>query len=106
MKFAHCLRLGLLASLAVATLASPSFAAKAKPAPEKPLVKITFATDWKAQAEHGGYYQALALGLYKKAGLDVTIRQGGPAVNPPQLIAARAVDFVMGPNQFQPPHLG
>lgn len=83
--------------------ASPAIAAEPKPAaPAKPLVKVTFATDWKAQAEHGGYYQALATGLYKKAGLDVTIRQGGPAVNPPQLIAAGAVDFAMGSNQFQP----
>ncbi len=91
----------LAAALSVGS--APAFAADPKPAePAKPLTKITFATDWKAQAEHGGYYQALALGLYEKAGLDVTIRQGGPAVNPPQLIAAGAVDFAMGSNQFQP----
>src|SRR5882672_12350504 len=90
-------------ALGVATIATPVFAAKAKPsAPAKPLVKIVFATDWKAQAEHGGYYQALATGLYKKAGLDVTIKQGGPAVNTPQLIAAGAVDFAMASNAFQP----
>jgi NitT/TauT family transport system substrate-binding protein len=68
-------------------------------------VKVTFVTDWKAQAEHGGFYQALAKGLYKKAGLDVTIKQGGPAVNTPQLIAAGAVDFAMGSNHFQPLNL-
>jgi NitT/TauT family transport system substrate-binding protein len=97
----------LIASAIVLLLAnSVAFAAKPKPAPAvKPLLKIVFATDWKAQAEHGGYYQALATGLYKKAGLDVTIRQGGPAVNPPQLIAAGAVDFAMGSNQFQPLNL-
>jgi NitT/TauT family transport system substrate-binding protein len=72
------------------------------PPPEPQLTKVTFVTDWKAQAEHGGYYQALATGLYKKAGLDVTIKQGGPAVNTPQLIAAGAVDFAMGSNSFQP----
>ena len=44
-----------------------------------PLTKIRFVTDWKAQAEHGGFYEALAEGLYKKAGLDVTILEGGPA---------------------------
>jgi NitT/TauT family transport system substrate-binding protein len=92
--------LALLASIAFVGV-TPAFAAKPKPV-AKPLVKVTFATDWKAQAEHGGYYQALATGLYKKAGLDVTIRQGGPAVNPPQLIAAGAVDFAIGSNQFQP----
>lgn len=80
-------------------LCSPALAAKPK-APT--LVKVTFVTDWKAQAEHGGFYQALAAGLYKKAGLDVSIKQGGPSVNTPQLIAAGAVDFAMGSNHFQP----
>ncbi len=81
--------------------------ASGAPAPTKPaqLVKVTFVTDWKAQAEHGGFYHALAEGLYAKAGLDVTIRQGGPAVNTPQLIAAGAVEFAMGSNHFQPLNL-
>ena len=43
--------------------------------------KVVFATNWKAQAAHGGFYQALADGTYRKAGLDVTIQQGGPQVN-------------------------
>nr|MCU0814797.1 ABC transporter substrate-binding protein [Burkholderiaceae bacterium] len=43
--------------------------------------KFTYTTNWYAQAEHGGFYQALATGLYKNAGLDVTIRMGGPQVN-------------------------
>jgi NitT/TauT family transport system substrate-binding protein len=55
--------------------------------------KLRFLVDWKAQAEHGGYYQALMTGLYKKHGLDVTIVQGGPSVNNQQLIAAGAVDL-------------
>lgn len=61
---------------------------------------IRFATDWHAQAEHGGFYEALATGEYKKRGLDVTIVQGGPAVNVPQLLAAGAVDMGMGSNSF------
>jgi NitT/TauT family transport system substrate-binding protein len=61
---------------------------------------ITFVTDWKAQAEHGGFYEALAEGLYAKRGLDVTIRQGGPQVNVPQLIAGGAADFGIGSNGF------
>jgi NitT/TauT family transport system substrate-binding protein len=80
-------------------LASLVLAATAIAAPK---TKVTFVTDWQAQAEHGGYYQALAKGIYAKHGLDVTIRMGGPAVNPPQLIAAGAADFVMGSNSFQP----
>lgn len=67
--------------------------------------KITFATDWKAQAEQGGFYQALAEGLYEKHGLDVEILQGGPAVNIPQLMAAGAVDLGMGSNSFIPLNL-
>jgi len=56
---------------------------------------ITFATDWLAQAEHGGFYQAVAEGTYRKHGLDVTIRMGGPQVNGLQLLAARQLDVVM-----------
>ena len=66
------------------------------------LEPISFATDWKAQAEQGGFYQAKALGLYEKAGLDVTIRGGGPGVNIPQLLGAGAIDFGMGSNSFIP----
>jgi NitT/TauT family transport system substrate-binding protein len=64
--------------------------------------KITFGTDWKAQAEHGGFYQALATGLYKNRGIDVTIRQGGPQINESQLLAAGRIDFSMGPTSFIP----
>ena len=66
------------------------------------LEPVSFATDWKAQAEQGGFYQAKALGLYEKAGLDVTIRGGGPGVNIPQLLGAGAIDFGMGSNSFIP----
>jgi NitT/TauT family transport system substrate-binding protein len=58
--------------------------------------KITFLTSWYAQAEHGGFYQALAKGLYKQAGLDVTIRMGGPQVNGMQLMMAGQADMHMG----------
>ncbi len=57
--------------------------------------RIVFATDWLAQAEHGGFYQAVAEGLYKKQGLDVTIRMGGPQVNGMQLLAAGQLDIAM-----------
>ena len=59
---------------------------------------VTFATNWKAQAAHGGFYQAVADGTYKKYGLDVTIRQGGPQVNNRPLLPARRVDFLMTGN--------
>jgi NitT/TauT family transport system substrate-binding protein len=58
--------------------------------------KFTYLTNWFAQAEHGGYYQAVATGLYKKAGLDVTLKMGGPQVNGMQLLAAGQTDCYMG----------
>ena len=61
---------------------------------------VTFVTDWKAQAEHGGFYEALAEGLYARRGLDVKIVQGGPSVNVPQLLAGGAADFGIGSNDF------
>lgn len=64
--------------------------------------EIRFQTDWKAQAEHGGFYQALALGFYHAEGLDVRIRQGGPQVDNPRLMAAGALDLAMASNSFQP----
>src|SRR3954465_4588743 len=75
------------------------------PSQGKPQTKISFVTDWKAQAEHGGFYQALAEGLYAKHGLDVRIMQGGAAVNVPQLLAGGAADFGMGSNNFIPLNL-
>ena len=74
--------------LAIALLALPL----AAPAQDK----ITFMTSWYAQAEHGGFYQALAKGLYKKHGLDVTIKMGGPQVNGMQLMMAGQADMHMG----------
>ncbi|MBL8328969.1 MAG: ABC transporter substrate-binding protein [Rubrivivax sp.] len=60
--------------------------------------KITFATNWKAQAAHGGFYQALADGTYRKAGLAVTIQPGGPQVNNRPLLPAGRIDFLMTGN--------
>jgi NitT/TauT family transport system substrate-binding protein len=58
--------------------------------------KVTFGTNWLAQAEHGGYYQAVADGTYAKYNLDVTIRQGGPQAPNGQLLIAGQLDFYMG----------
>ena len=68
-------------------------------------VRLRFATDWRAQAEHGGFYQALASGAYEKRGLNVQIIQGGPSVNVPQLLASGAVELGMGSNSFIPLNL-
>ena len=76
----------LLAAVLVAAAAAPALAQD----------KITFLTSWYAQAEHGGFYQAIATGLYKKHGLDVTIKMGGPQVNGMQLLMAGQADVIMG----------
>lgn len=60
--------------------------------------KITFATNWKAQAAHGGFYQAVADGTYRKYGLEVTIQPGGPQVNNRPLLPAGRIDFLMTGN--------
>ena len=77
----------------IAIAAMLAFAADAHAA--QPLQKIIFSTDWLAQAEHGGFYQALAEGTYGKYGLDVDIRMGGPQVNGLQLLAAGRLDVAM-----------
>ncbi len=63
--------------------------------------KVTFATNWVAQAEHGGYYQAIADGTFKKYNLEVTIRPGGPQSNERALLPAKRIDFLMGGNMIQ-----
>jgi len=63
---------------------------------------VKFGTDWKAEAEHGGYYQAIATGIYKKHGLEVNLRPGGPQVNHAQLLAAGVLDFNIASNSFVP----
>lgn len=61
------------------------------------LDKVTFGTNWVAQAEHGGFYQAIATGIYKDHGLDLRIKMGGPQVpSGTQLLMGGAVDFFMG----------
>jgi NitT/TauT family transport system substrate-binding protein len=88
-----------LAVAAVVLLAACSPKKTEAPAAGQPTA-IRFATDWRAQAEHGGFYEALANGEYRKRGLDVTIVRGGPGSNVPQLLAAGSVDLGMGSNSF------
>jgi NitT/TauT family transport system substrate-binding protein len=63
--------------------------------------KLTYMTNWYAQAEHGGFYQAVATGIYKKYGLDVTIKMGGPQVNIMQMLGAGQTDCIMGSSDLQ-----
>ena len=73
----------------------------AQPTQAQTLDKVTFGTNWVAQAEHGGYYQALADGTYKKYGLDVTILPGGPNANNRILLPVGKIDFYMSANLLQ-----
>ncbi|HTK13716.1 MAG TPA: ABC transporter substrate-binding protein [Xanthobacteraceae bacterium] len=65
------------------------------------LTNVTFGTNWVAEAEHGGFYQAVADGTYKRYGLDVTIRQGGPNINNRILLPTGRIDFFMSANSLQ-----
>jgi NitT/TauT family transport system substrate-binding protein len=82
-----------LSVLLLATLATQASA--------QALDKVRFGTNWVAEAEHGGYYQALADGTYKKFGLDVTIVPGGPNVNNRILLPVGKLDFFMSANSLQ-----
>jgi NitT/TauT family transport system substrate-binding protein len=78
------------------TLSTAALIAAAGSAFSQELTPVTFGTNWVAQAEHGGYYQAVVDGTYAACGLDVTILPGGPQVNnSAQLIAGR-IQFYMG----------
>jgi NitT/TauT family transport system substrate-binding protein len=82
-----------MAFLALACALAPS----AAPA----LDKVSFGTNWVAEAEHGGFYQALADGTYQRYGLEVTIVPGGPNVNNRILLAVGKLDFFMSANTLQ-----
>jgi NitT/TauT family transport system substrate-binding protein len=71
-----------------------------RPARAQTLDRLSFHTDWRAQAEHGGYYQAIAAGLYRKAGIEVELRPGGPSLNIGQMLLAGRVDMIMS-NSFE-----
>ncbi len=64
------------------------------------LDKVSYQTNWRAQAEHGGFYFAVANGIYKKYGIDADIRMGGPQQNPSQLLLGGRVDMIMS-NSFE-----
>jgi NitT/TauT family transport system substrate-binding protein len=83
------------ALVALALLAAPTHAQT------QALDQVSFGTNWVAEAEHGGFYQAVADGTYRKYGLDVTIVPGGPQVNNRMLLLARKIDFFMSANSLQ-----
>jgi NitT/TauT family transport system substrate-binding protein len=87
MSIRHLVSAALISLGALASL--PAASAQALP-------KLKLCTSWFPQAEQGGFYQALALGLYKKAGLDVSIQPGGPQINGQQLLASGSCDFYTG----------
>ncbi|MHC1945434.1 ABC transporter substrate-binding protein [Bradyrhizobium sp. UFLA06-06] len=87
----------LTAALCVAAALAPARAQTS----DKTLDKVSFGTNWVAEGEHGGFFQALADGTYKKYGLDVTIVPGGPNENNRMLLIAGKLDFFMSANSLQ-----
>ncbi|SDO03323.1 ABC transporter substrate-binding protein [Afipia sp. GAS231] len=86
----RALTAGLLALMAALT-----------PARAQTLDKVSFGTNWVAEAEHGGFFQAVADGTYQKYGLDVSIVPGGPNTNNRMLLTAGKLDFFMTANTLQ-----
>ena len=85
----------LTAGLLLAGLAALPARAQTHP---QTLDKVSFGTNWVAEAEHGGFFQALADGTYKRYGLDVTIVPGGPNENNRMLLISGKIDFFMAAN--------
>jgi NitT/TauT family transport system substrate-binding protein len=86
-----------LASGGAATLAMPGILTQLN---AQGADKVSYQTNWRAQAEHGGFYYAVANGIYKKYGIDADIRMGGPQQNPSQLLLGGRVDMIMS-NSFE-----
>ena len=87
-------------SIGTDSLAMPKAAAQVPAAQVQTLDRVAFGLDWKAEPEYGGFYQAVATGLYAKRGLEVTIRQGGPQANQTQLLLAGRLDFNLASNSY------
>jgi NitT/TauT family transport system substrate-binding protein len=85
----------------LAALSLVAAAASAGCVPAVALDKVTFGTNWVAEGEHGGFYQAVADGTYKKYGLDVTILPGGPNANNRMLLLVDKLDFYLSANTLQ-----
>lgn len=83
----------IVAALAISavSIASPAYS----------LDKVRFGTDWLAEADHGGFYQAVADGTYAKYGLDVEIQQGGPGAQNRALLLTGKLNFYLGTQQEQ-----
>jgi NitT/TauT family transport system substrate-binding protein len=90
--------LALLGLVALAGCSKSQDKSPASGAPAKTTIR--FATDWRAEAEQGGFYEALANGEYARRGLDVRIIQGGASANVPQLLATGSAELGIGSNSF------
>src|SRR6185503_20443139 len=77
-------------------IAAAALTALAATAQAQAPARLVFSTDWLAQAEHVGFYQAVAEGIYRRHGLDVEVKMGGPQVNVVQLLVGGQADLVMG----------
>jgi NitT/TauT family transport system substrate-binding protein len=85
----------------IGSIALAMAGAAISPAAAQALDKVSFGTNWVAEGEHGGFYQALADGTYRKYGLDVTIVPGGPNVNNRILLPVGKINFFLSANTLQ-----
>jgi NitT/TauT family transport system substrate-binding protein len=93
-------RIDRRAALGLAGGAATSLVLVGRNANAQTLDRVSYQTNWRAQAEHGGFYQAVAAGIYRRHGIECDLRMGGPQQNPSQLLLAGAVDMIMS-NSFE-----
>src|SRR3954453_15061336 len=99
MRRKHWVAAAVAACSAVAVVGAMSATASPK---QQKLTKVTLQLKWVTQAQFAGYYAALAKGYYRKAGLDVSIKVGGPSITPELVVAGKRADFGIDwlPNLF------
>ena len=61
--------------------------------PAAALDQVSMQLKWKHQFQFAGYYAALEQGFYRDAGLDVSIREGGPDIDVTEAVATGKADF-------------
>lgn len=93
-------RIDRRAALGVIGAGASSLVLVGRNANAQTLDRVSYQTNWRAQAEHGGFYQGVAAGIYRRYGIDADIRMGGPQQNPSQLLLGGRVDMIMS-NSFE-----
>lgn len=66
----------------------------------KPLEHVSLQLKWEHQFQFAGYYAAKEKGFYDQAGLDVSIREGKPGIDPIETVIQGDADFGVGTSEL------